>query len=80
MRHDAEQNGDLIETLIAISEQNWKLKPAAEQLYIHYNTVKYRYKKIQELLNLSDEDSEGNFTVTLALKLYRMRQNSDSLS
>lgn len=50
---DLENHGELFDTLNMLVECNWNLREASEQLYIHYNTMKNRYHKIQEVMGVS---------------------------
>lgn len=70
--HDLQNGTDFLKTLVCIKECNWNLKSAAEKLFVHYNTIKYRYKKIESLLDVNLEDSEARFAVSMSIKLSRM--------
>ncbi len=59
-----------IPTLICLMECNWNLKEAARQLYIHYNTMKYRYQKLSQLLDVDFANHSDRFRIELALKVY----------
>lgn len=41
-------------------------------MYIHYNTIKYRYRKIAEILDVDLEDIEERFIISMSIKLIRM--------
>jgi purine catabolism regulator len=71
-KHDERRGTDLYKTLICINECNWNLKNAAAMMYIHYNTIKYRYRKIAEILNVDLEDIEERFIISMSIKLIRM--------
>lgn len=49
-QYDIEQNSDLYITLKALIYNNMNTKAAAEELYLHSNTVNYRKNKIVEIL------------------------------
>ncbi len=74
---DKNYRGELMKTLQMLERCGWNFSLTAQKLHVHYNTLKYRYKKIKELLHLDEKDSEQRFSITLALHLYRMC-NSDS--
>lgn len=62
--------GSLIATLSELYANNWKFQQTAKAMSYHLNTVKYRYRKICEILNTDIEnDSEMRFDLQLALKL-----------
>ena len=53
-----------------VIQQGWNLKATADALYIHYNSVKYRYAKICRLLNLDLSVHDNRTLVEIALKLH----------
>ena len=74
--YDAKYNASLTETLEAIIKCGWNLKMASELLLIHYNSAKYRFSKICELLEADLHDHEERLAVDIALKLNMMNVNS----
>lgn len=72
--YDRQHNGELMETLQALDQNNWNLRATAAALYVHYNTMKYRCKKLEELLPIGEENGELRFSISLALRLYRMQK------
>lgn len=70
IEYDKSTNGELLQTLRVLSKNNWNVKHTSEALRFHYNTIKYRYKKICELLDFNPDDSDQRFDIALALKLY----------
>lgn len=72
--YDKKHHSNLMDTLAALDRGNWNLKSTASLLYVHYNTIKYRYKKLEELLALDENDSEQRFNLSMALHIYQMRQ------
>ncbi|HCA40210.1 MAG TPA: hypothetical protein DEP01_01005 [Aminobacterium sp.] len=77
IEHDKKKKNQLVETLETIVRCNWQLKAAAQDLSLHYNTLKYRYRKICELIDLNTNDSEDRLNVALSLKLYLMDKYLD---
>lgn len=74
-RYDKDHGADLLNTLICLKESNWNLKHTAEKLFIHYNTIKYRYKQIEKILNIDLEDSDNRFNISISIKLLFLRQS-----
>lgn len=72
IEYDKKHNSDLINTLDVILENDWNLKNASKALFIHYNTLKYRYKKICDILDIDLNRSESKLNISLALKIYQM--------
>lgn len=67
-------NKELLETLINIEKNSWNLKQTAEEMNFHYNTMKYRYMRIQEILGTDLSQPGNRFNVSLALRLKYLRQ------
>jgi len=72
MNYDRENNGEYLETLDYLVKNDWNLKKTAENLFIHYNTMKYRFYKIGEILSLDLNNREDKFKIELCLKLMNM--------
>lgn len=62
----------LLGTLFCIIRHNWQLKPVANALNLHYNTVKYRYRRIGEILGTDLDASSVRTSLALAMELYVM--------
>ena len=62
---------ELIENLEAWLKNNGSLTEIAESLYIHKNTLSYRLKKIEKILNLELSDTMRKVELTVAIYLYR---------
>lgn len=72
--YDEKNNTELLHTLQGLVENNWNMKQAAEKLFIHYNTMKYRVKKIEEILDVDLNDSDQKFNLNLTLKLLQINE------
>lgn len=70
--YDSRKKGNLIKTLEALIRNNWEMKATAAELSIHYNTLKYRFRKICEIIAFEPENSEQRLNIALSLKLYQM--------
>lgn len=67
--YDQENHGSLLKTLWYYLRVNRDTNKAAEKLFIHVNTLRYRLKKVEELLNSSLENEETRFNIFAALKV-----------
>ena len=67
--YDKMHKSDLLHTLQCLVQNDWNLKETAQALYIHYNTAKYRYSKIGEILAVDLHQSEVRMSIALSLKL-----------
>lgn len=74
MEYDKKHKTNLLDTLSAIESCNWNLALAAEKLFFHYNTLKYRYIKIQQVLNSDFKDSSYRFDLAFALRVQTIRK------
>lgn len=52
IQYDNVTGSDLLSTLRTVLDCNYNLKSASDHLFIHINTVHYRLKKIEQLLNI----------------------------
>ncbi|WP_455539333.1 PucR family transcriptional regulator [Terrisporobacter sp.] len=73
IEYDENHNSELLKTLTIILENDWNLKVAADVMFIHYNTMKYRYRKISSIINEDLNHSDVRLNLALALKIYQMR-------
>ena len=71
--YDSDYQTEYYETLKSLVECDWNLKRVSEEMFIHYNTVKYRYAKIGELLGEDLRSNETRFNIALALRLHKIR-------
>ena len=70
--YDQQYHTTLFPTLQTMIRCAWNLRQVAQELYIHYNSAKYRYQKICELLNMDLRDSEQRLNMEIALRVYHM--------
>lgn len=66
---------NLLDTLLQIESNDWNLKITAEKMFVHYNTIKYRYKNIEELLNMDLSKQHNKFKLTMAIVLFKLRKH-----
>lgn len=76
IEYDLKNNTELMNTLEAIIKNDWNLKLTSEEMFVHYNTIKYRFNKICKLLKLDLKKREDKFAVELSLKLISMNVRS----
>ena len=69
--YDTRRHADLTNTL-AVFLEGRGLRQAASRLMIHVSTLKYRIKRINEILALDYHDPEINFNLQLALRLHKV--------
>ena len=69
--YDADHGTQLTETLRVLF-QTRSFRDAAEALFVHKSTLKYRIKRINELLGGDYTDSETFFNLQVALRIHQM--------
>lgn len=72
VKFDASNHGNLIPTAEAFFASNQSLSQTAQHLFIHHNTLYYRLKKIEQILNISLQNSEDCLNLQIALKLAKI--------
>ena len=65
--YDKENGRYLLETLRQITHSDWNIKLAAERMFLHPNSVKYRFDQICHLLNMNLRERNDRLLVELAL-------------
>jgi purine catabolism regulator len=77
--NDKNYNTCYYDTLKEIIKNDWNLSKTAESLFIHYNTIKYRFNKIKELLDLDVLNRNEKFKIELGIKLYEVHRLSSDM-
>lgn len=76
LRYDEERRSDLVGTLQCLLDAGGVITKAADQLFVHISTFKYRLRRIQDLLGGVDlRDPQVAFDLHLALKILWVRQH-----
>lgn len=71
MTYDQENDSEFLTTLDIYLQENCNITKTTERLYVHRNTVKYRIKRIQELLKKDIHDVNVQFNLRLAFKIQK---------
>jgi DNA-binding PucR family transcriptional regulator len=72
-RLDARTGAQYVRTLSAFLHSDRRLKPAAADLHVHVNTLRYRLARIEHLLGVDLEDVEARFQLEFAMRLLEAR-------
>lgn len=67
---------EMKETLDVYLKYSGQIKKAAEELFIHQNTLKYRIDKLLDITGLDLSDSETRLNLMLALRMEQLLQTS----
>jgi sugar diacid utilization regulator len=70
---------DYLTTLNTYLARNLHLKETAAVLHVHVNTLRYRLRKIEELIGMDLRSSEDRFLLELALHVDKVRRSTISL-
>lgn len=68
----------LLPTLEMIVRCGFNLTNAANALFIHYNTLKYRYGKICDIIDLDLSQFENRARIHTAVTLLRLRNSTQT--
>ena len=68
--YDKKREGRLLETLRVYFESNCSQQDAANKLFVHHKTVRYRLTRIEELSGLDLSKHEDRINLDLALKVH----------
>lgn len=72
MRYDAQNNAELMATLDMILTCGGNLKETARRMFVHYNTIRYRQRLIEEQLDKDLANLDDYQTLNLAMKIHHM--------
>lgn len=76
LEHDEKNDTKFLETRQMYFQQNGDLNLMAEKLFMHANTVRYRLKKIEELLDTDLQRIENRVNLSVACKIAKMRETN----
>ena len=76
IRHDQHKGSHFIKTLDMILESS-DLKRAAEKMYMHYQSLMYRKRRMEKILDISLDDSASRLTVQIALQLWKLQRGAE---
>jgi hypothetical protein len=66
--YDEQHRGDLVSTLSRWLEHGGSLERAADALYVHRSTLKYRLRRIREITGFDLSDADVRFNLQLAAR------------
>lgn len=68
-KYDDENESDLMDTLENFANHQFDLKQTSEAIFLHRNTLRYRIKKIEEILNIKLDDMNNRLNIMAAFKI-----------
>lgn len=69
---DKVNNTEYYETIKSIVRCDWNLKDSSREMFMHYNTIKYRFDRIKKLLNDDINTRKSKLKVELGLYMFEM--------
>lgn len=72
LEHDRAKNGALTATLECYLRHDRNAAATARDLAIHYNTLRYRLKRIDDLIGGLDRDPNARLSLEVALRAWRL--------
>jgi len=69
LEYDKKNEGQLLETLKTYFQCNADINTTAEKLYVHVNTLRYRLKKVEELLGMDLNLLDVQLNLFVALRI-----------
>lgn len=72
--YDEENSSELMLTLESFAAHQFDLKQTSEAIFLHRNTLRYRIKKIEEILNIKLDDFNNRLNITAALKIKQLHK------
>ena len=73
IEYDHKRNSELLRTLASYVSHDKDLKNITRELNIHHNTLYYRLKRIQDILEVDTSNIDDWFNVQLAYHVYKYR-------
>lgn len=73
-RYDEDNSSELMLTLESFASHQFDLKQTSEAIFLHRNTLRYRIKKIEEILNIKLDDFNNRLNITAALKIKQLHK------
>ena len=73
MAYDEANGSELLQTALVFEEKSGNVREMSQQLSTHENTMRYRLKKISELVGKDAIDDDFGEQLSLAVKLYRIQ-------
>ena len=78
LEHDRNSTAPLLDTLRVFLERNQNHAEAARVLGIHYNSLRYRLKRIRQLVGDIFEEPQRRLAIEVALHLYPLLEGAPS--
>ena len=74
LKYDTQYHSELLETAIVYVTHYGNAQKAADVLFVHKNTIRYRLSKIAEILGFKEDDESFFEQLSVAIKLHQLNQ------
>ncbi|ALC91312.1 hypothetical protein AM500_17040 [Bacillus sp. FJAT-18017] len=74
LEYDKANNTDFTDTLEVFSDHQFDLTAAAQALFLHRNSMRYRIKKIEEILDYKLDSVNNRLNISAAFKIKKMKK------
>lgn len=78
--YDQKHNSELLSTAVAFIAADGDIKQAADKMFQHQNTIRYRIRKIKSLLKFDCLEGMQYETLAIAIHLYNLHRHRDKFS
>lgn len=72
---DKAKGTEYLKDLQSLIDSDWNISEFSKKEIIHYNTAKYRFKKIESITNLDLSKGYNKFNIEFAFKLYLIKHS-----
>lgn len=74
VQYDQTNNTEFMETLDTFTANQFDMATTAQAMFLHKNTLRYRIKKIEEILEYKLDDLNNRLNIAAAFKIRKMRK------
>ena len=78
MKMEASGENYLLETLFIYNRNHCNISSTAKEMYLHYNTLKHRIERIEELTNYAGKSSRDFFLIALSEKILKVLKSQEN--
>lgn len=71
--YDILKGTQYLKTLTALIDNDWELKKTSGVLYIHYNTMKHRFSKLEEIMGLDLKSRNTKFNIEFSIRFLEIK-------
>ncbi|MEH6944879.1 helix-turn-helix domain-containing protein [Bacillus sp. JJ722] len=78
IEYDTIHNADLIKSLQAFLDNESVIQSSATQLHVHYNTLRYRLNRIEDITGLSLSNTQNKLNLRISLMIHQLLTKMNS--